>query len=235
MKKVSKKYIAMVLIGILIIVLASYFDNQILLFFKTFLSPESIKNWLLSFGKFGIIVFILLQVLQVVAFFIPGEIVQAAGGFVYGAMMGTVLSFIGILIGSIITFYITRIYGLKVLRKIMKDDSYKKLLNVLNRPQNDLILFILYLIPGIPKDILGFVAGITKISLIEFIALSMVGRIPGIFLMNYVGSSMSNHSYIKSLFILGVATILFIIGIWKKDNIIEYFSKNKKEVLEKVL
>lgn len=235
MKKVSKKYIALVLIGILMMVLASYFDNQISLFFKVFLSPEYIKNWLLSFGKLSIIVFILLQILQVVVFFIPGEIVQAAGGFVYGTMMGTILSFVGILIGSVITFYITRRYGLKVLKRIMKDESYKKLLNILNRPQNNLILFILYLIPGIPKDTLGFVAGVTKITLLEFIVLSMVGRIPGIFLMNYIGSSISSHSYIKSFLILGIATVLFIIGIWKKDGILDYFSKNKKEGLEKVL
>lgn len=227
MKRISNKNI---IIGVffLFMVLIIHYNGQILNIYSYFRDPEIIKNWLLSFGKMSTVVFILLQIFQVVVFFIPGEIVQAAGGFVYGTIMGTILSFIGILIGSVITFYLTRKYGLKIIRKIMRAENYKKLIKLLNKPKNKIILFTLYVIPGIPKDSLGFVAGVTNISMVNFIILSMIGRIPGILLMNYLGASISSHSYIRTIIMLLVTVLVFITGIWKKDSIIDYISQNRK-------
>lgn len=90
-------------------------------------------------------------------------------------------------------------------------------------------MLILYLIPGFPKDILGYVAGITKISAKNFILYSTIARIPGIVMSSFIGSNLYSRDYTTVIIAIIVAAAIFIFGTLKGKDIINYFSKKKYE------
>lgn len=192
-------------------------------FTKIFLNPAFIRSWIISFGHYSFLVFILLQVFQVVIFFIPGEVIQVAGGYVFGSIFGLLLSITGIMCGSILTFWAARVFGDKFLKRILPSKDYKKIKALIDRPKNKLILFILYLFPGFPKDVLGYVAGITPIRLTEFITLSTIARLPGIIVSTYMGSNLFHKNYDMVLVVTGIVIVLLGIGFYFKDKIENYF------------
>lgn len=217
-----KKYIIYILITSIILYLAYFLLKKYTSFYY---DPVSIKKYILQFGKFGFIFFIFMQIVQVILFFIPGEVVQIAGGYLYGTIIGTVLSMTGILIGSVATFMIARKFGNTLLEKILPEKDFIKIKNLINKPKNKKIIFILFLIPGFPKDIVGYVCGITSIKLRTFALLASIGRIPGIIISNYFGSKLYNNNYYAIFIVVILTAILLIISIKKGDKIIELIEK----------
>lgn len=187
--------------------------------------PILIKKYVLRFGRFGFIFFILIQVFQVILFFIPGEITQIAGGYIYGTIIGTLLSMIGITLGSIATFIIARKYGDRLLEKILPQKEFVKIKNLINKPKNKKIVFILFLIPGFPKDIVGYVSGITRIKLRTFIILASIARFPGIIISNYFGSNLYHNNYIAVSVIVVITIALLVLSFKKGDKIIDMIEK----------
>lgn len=96
--KKYKSYIVLAIILFILIAVAYEYYNKYMYIFR---DPNKIKNWIMSYGKYGVVVFLFVQFLQVVAFFIPGEIVQIAGGYIYGTLFGSIISILGITFGSI--------------------------------------------------------------------------------------------------------------------------------------
>lgn len=207
-------------IGILAILLLNI---DVLKNIKYFEDPVLIREWIKSYGDFSSVAFILLQIVQVIIFFIPGEVIQVAGGFIFGAFWGFVLSMIGIVLGSLLTFLIARTVGERILRKIIPDRHFVKLEALINKPRNKLILFILYLIPGVPKDILGYVSGITPIGTKEFILISSSARIPGILASVFLGSKLYDKNYVMVIAAVLMVVIIFAVVIFYKEKIINKF------------
>ena len=158
--------------------------------------PEALKLHIESYGTYSIFVFLGLQVLQIVFFVIPGEIFQIAAGYVFGPILGFVLCFIGSIIGGTINFYIARIAGRNYVENLIsvknnwlidKLTKFKDKPNFERRISRD--IFFLYLIPGVPKDVLGYICGVTEIRYIHYIIASNLGKIPALFLSTFFGSS----------------------------------------------
>lgn len=198
-------------------------------YIKTYYEPEHVKEWIMSFGQLSFLVFIALQLLQVILFFIPGEVVQVAGGYIFGTFLGAALSLFGITLGSVATFLIGRKYGSSLLQKILPQKDYEKTRELIDKPKNRMIIFILYLLPGFPKDVLGYVCGITPIKLKWFIIFSTLARIPGIVISTFVGSNLYEQNYL----IVGIAIVLMVavlvVGLLKGDKILERFKVKSKQ------
>jgi uncharacterized membrane protein YdjX (TVP38/TMEM64 family) len=215
-----KKTLLFVLIGVLIICLLYVCFGK---YIKPYTNPVYIKAWIISFGRLGYIVFIILQILQVVISIVPGEVVQGAGGYIFGTTLGTALSIFGIMLGSIITFLIARYFGNKLLVRILPEKAYMRVKSLIDRPKNRLIIFILFLIPGIPKDILGYASGVTPIKLGEFILFSTIARIPGVLVTSYVGSNLYYGNYTTVIAASIVMVLLLIVGALRGERVIEWF------------
>lgn len=176
-----------------------------------FKSPEQIKELILGYGSFSFLAFIVIQILQIIIFFIPGEVVQIAGGFVFGPIFGFVLSIIGILIGSAFTFQISRILGKPFVEKICNKSNSWLIQKLEKNAHNDKgvakVIFILYLIPGIPKDLLGYICGISDITLKQFLILSTVGRTPALLFSCFFGHSIGLDS-VSTLIMLTIAFVI---------------------------
>ncbi|MGL5616444.1 MAG: TVP38/TMEM64 family protein, partial [Sarcina sp.] len=153
-----------------------------------FTNIDEFKEVILSYGSFSFLAFLFIQILQIVLFFIPGEAVQVAGGYIFGPYISFLLCISGAVIGSAITFLVTRKFGKPFLQKICGKDNLwlvKKLDSSKSGEKKHnshrKLIFALYLIPGVPKDLLGYICGVADISLKDFLILSTVGRAPALF------------------------------------------------------
>ena len=220
-----KKYRTLIFIVILIIItlVLGYKYRGYMFMLK---NPEEFKNFIASFGFYGVFVFVLSQFLQVAIFFIPGEIIQAAGGWIYGALGATILSLIGIIIGSIFLFLLSRKYGRPLVEKFTSEKQFKSIEAALSSKKVNLIVFLIYFLPGIPKDSIILACGISKISLKEFLIYSTLGRIPLLVLSCYFGSTMLSCNKILLFFMILVIVIIFLIGVLKGEYLLKKLSNN---------
>ncbi|GAA0081778.1 TVP38/TMEM64 family protein [Clostridium sporogenes] len=198
--------------------------------FAVLKDPRNIKNIILSYGSYGIIVFLLFQIIQVVAFFIPGEVIQITGGYIYGTLLGGVYSLIGITLGSVFVFLLAQMYGRPLVNKIISKKDLKFFDRLLNIGSVKLIVFLLYLIPGIPKDALGYICGISDIKFKDFFILSTLGRIPGVLASAYFGANIHAGNRTILITVGVISSLLFIIGVLKGEKIIKKIGKNIREL-----
>ncbi|WPX09640.1 TVP38/TMEM64 family protein [Anaerocellum danielii] len=219
--KIVLNIIAIFLFVIVIVLVGVKYSKQIILLTS---SPSKFKDWVLSFGNFGVLVFILFQILQVIVSVIPGEAVQVSGGYIYGTLAGTLYSLTGIMIGSVIVFYLARLLGYNLIKKVVSEKSLEKFYFVINSPKIEALIFLLFLIPGIPKDVLVYIAGLSPIKPINFFIITAIARFPGIFFSSYFGSNLEKKNYGVAITVAVVAIVLFIIGFVYHEKILEKIS-----------
>lgn len=187
---------------------------------KLISKPDQFRELLASYHSISILVYIFFQILQVVIAVIPGEVVQLAGGYVYGTLLGTIYSMAGILLGAVMAFYISRLLGYSLIKNIMPDERLDKMRALINSPKSEVTIFLLFLIPGIPKDILVYIAGITPIKPTTFFTIFAIARFPGILGASYIGANIQERDYLPVIIVSTIACILFVIGFLKKEVII---------------
>lgn len=153
------------------------------------------------------------QFLQVVIFIIPGEITQFAAGYVFGAWRGLLYSAIGILLGSAFNFYLARFVGRPGLRSIISPATLARVDAQFAKARTKSAMFLLFLLPGAPKDILCYGAGFSHMSLSEFLVISGLGRLPALFASILVGSRVYHRDLI-SLSIIALVVAGVILGYY---------------------
>lgn len=202
-------------------------------FTKMAAEPEKLHDMLNTFGWKGILIFIALQILQVVVAALPGQFIQIAGGYIYGPWLGTLYSLVGISIGSVIVFCVAKFLGYRLVKLVASKEQLDKLSFMVNNEKSEIGVFILYLIPGLPKDVFTYIAGITPIKAASFFIVMMLGRLPALFGSAYIGSSMQEGNYSAAIIVGAAAVILFAAGLLLKDKIIAklrelVYMRNKK-------
>lgn len=182
--------------------------------------PERFSEFLASYGAVSALIYIAIQVTQVVIAVIPGEIIQIGGGFVFGTALGTLYSVIGIFLGTLIVFYTTRLLGFSLVKTFIPQNKIQKFDFLINNPKSEIAMFILFLIPGIPKDTLVYIAGLTPIKPLNFLLICMIGRFPGLLGSAYIGANLQQKHYLLVTIISAIALVLFVVGIIVKDKVI---------------
>jgi uncharacterized membrane protein YdjX (TVP38/TMEM64 family) len=190
-------------------------------YFYILKDPERIKVYVMSFGKFGYLVFLMIQIIQVIAFFIPGEIIQIASGYIYGTFLGTITSVIGISIGSIIVYGIAYRFGRPFVEKIISERNLKLFHRILEIGSMKYIIFLVYLIPGLPKDVLAYFCGISDLKFKDFAIYSTLGRIPGIAISSYFGANLLTGNNVTLIIIAITMSIIFVLGVIRGEKIIK--------------
>lgn len=171
MKSKSKLILnILTIIGIVAVIFFIYFavkerwflDNQILL--------TKIK----SFGLLAPLCFILIQIVQVVLPVIPGGASCLVGVMAFGAVGGFIYNYVGLVLGSICSFLLSRKFGMSIINKLFKEKDIKKALDKINNSKYDLIFFLIILLPGLPDDLFCYISGITKMSLKKFTLIILI-------------------------------------------------------------
>ena len=170
---------------------------------------EGIREALLSKGVFAPLIFIALQILQVLIAPIPGEASGILGGYLFGALPAFVYSSIGLTIGSMLAFVIGRLLSDLVRRRLEHAAIYKRFNHLVSKG-DFAIPFVLFLLPGFPKDSLAYLLGMSHMPLPVFLFITAVGRIPGTLLLSFQGAEIYQGDYLKFAILLAISALVAI-------------------------
>ncbi len=175
-----------------------------------FMDRERLSQFLTSYGALSVVVFVFLQIAQVVISPLPGDVTGLLGGYLYGPFLGTVYSTIGLAIGSWIAFFLARFLGLPFVERMVRPSTIRKYDHFLDH-KGRAITFIFFLIPGFPKDTLCYILGLSHMRTRDFLILSTTGRVLGTIILSVQGSSLREDQDVLFFILLGV-TVLIILG-----------------------
>lgn len=195
---------------------------------------DALRDYIAGFGGTAIFIFILFQFLQVVVLPVPGSVSIAVGVALFGPFRSALFSFIGILLGSIVAFFIGRVVGYKAVCWIVGKDDLDKWLNKV-KGKDYLLLSIMFLLPLFPDDILCFVAGLSSMTWIYFIVMIVITRAISVLTTSYSLDLIPFNTW-WGLLIWGVIIAIIIITFWlvcKYSDKIDAFIKRKFSFLNK--
>lgn len=224
---VRKRYLA--LGGIIIFLgLMVYLTIIFMPFIKHLVeNSDQFKEYLQSFGSWGVVVFILLQTAQVVLPAVPGEVIQFAGGYVYGIWPGTLYNVLGILLGMSIAFSLSRLIGLPLVRYLVPEEQLRRFDFIFVHHRAEIIVIILFFIPGLPKDFLTYIAGLTPVRPLPFIVFTTIARLPANIAATYMGANLIGGNTTIVIIMAAVVVILFALGIVYRQAILDFLRSFK--------
>jgi len=190
-----------------------------------FSNPQHLRSWVELWGPGAPLAYIGLQVLQVVIFALPGEVVQIAGGWLFGFWAGSLWSILGIALGSTAAFGLARFLGTSFVRRIAGHHALVRFEGMMAAPQFVGTLFFLFLIPGIPKDILCYVAGLSRVRYLAFLSLSSIARVPGILGSSLMGKALYQGEWLLLAVASAVILLLFGIGWCLREPVFQWISR----------
>jgi len=163
-----------------------------------------------------------LQVLQIIIFIIPGQFINMAAGWLLGFPAGFLLSLAGAAAGTVITYYLSIILGQSAMRVLIEPQKFNKFLERLNSERAYIAVLILYMVPGLPKDFMGYVAGVSNMKFLPFLVLSLIGRAPALAVSIMTGSMIHKESYIGVILLAALMVVLFVIGLINRNRLINF-------------
>jgi uncharacterized membrane protein YdjX (TVP38/TMEM64 family) len=191
--------------------------------FKHFFYVPRLRDFILSFGAYSQVVFVIIQALQVLFAPVPGEVTGFVGGFLYGKVIGTLLSTLGLAVGSVIAFEVTRVFGRRLVSKVVRQEAMARFDHfVTHRGLH--IAFVLFLIPGFPKDSLCYLLGLTHMRRLDFILMNVFGRLPGTLILTFQGEALRTHRYHEFFTLLVGSVLLTAVLYFLRNGIIHFFS-----------
>ena len=189
-----------------------------------FLNKEKMTDFLNSLGPLSSIGFIFLQAAQVIISPIPGEVTGLIGGFLYGKFLGIVLSTIGLTIGSWAAFILSRSFGRPFAEKFVKKETMARYDYLLHH-KGAFLVFLLFLIPGFPKDYLCYILGLGHLTTKEFLIISTIGRFMGTVLLTLGGNYIRHHQYYRFFLLSGIAIVFILLSMVYRDKIEKLFRR----------
>ncbi|WP_238650565.1 TVP38/TMEM64 family protein [Paenibacillus piscarius] len=222
-KRVSKVLLACV--GLVITIVFIRYLPELL---RLTMSLDAFRDYILSTGKLGPVMLVLFQILQTVIAPIPGEVVQIAGGYIYGTTLGAVYVTGGMMLGAMIAFYFTRFLGGSFIERLLQKDKFKWMRGMMDNNKFSIFLFIIFIIPGFPKDMFIYAAGLTTMKPLRFFMILLIARFPWLLASVSVGANIYDKNYGPTIVISVISVIAFILGLIYKDKLIHKLSSFKR-------
>lgn len=187
--------------------------------------PDQYRAWIDGKGLWGQLSFIAMVFFQVVVAIIPGEPLEICAGYAFGTLEGTVLSLIGIALGSAAVFMLVRTLGVKLVEVFFSVEKIRSMRFLRESRKRNTLAFIIMLIPGTPKDLISYFAGLTDMKLSEWLIITTVARIPSVVTSTIGGSALAQQDYLFATIVFAVTAVISIIGILIYNRI----SRRKEE------
>lgn len=187
---------------------------------------ERLINDVRNAGPVGVLILLGLQFLQIVVAFIPGEVVQVAAGMLYGPWLGALVVLLGCIISSAFVFALVHKLGAPFVQNMVPTKYLNKFRKFEMTGKLNIIVFVLFLIPGLPKDTFTYLVPLTDMRMRTFLLLSNVGRIPGILVSTYAADGLIEGRVVESVVIFAVAAVIAILGIVFRERILGFFEKH---------
>ena len=187
------------------------------------------KEFILSYGHIGGIIAIVFQFIQIVIPFLPGEVIQISIGYVYGVFLGSIYLLTGTMLGTVAVFYASRIIGYPIVKVFVSEKKMEKFNFLANSNKIEITMFVLFLLPGIPKDILVYLAGLTPIKPIRFFVISIVSRTPAIIVSAYIGINFAEGDFRSIIIMVAVVVVFLAVGFIFRNRILSLINKDSSK------
>ncbi len=184
-----------------------------------------LKATVRSWGWMGPFVFMLIQALQVIISPIPGEATGLAGGFLFGVSLGFFYSTIGLTAGTLACFGIGRWLGAGFIQRFVADHHWEKM-GFIVEAEGAIVCFILYLIPGFPKDIISYLFGLSPMPFWVFTVVSTLGRAPGTWILSAQGGQMAAGRVWELALLMAIVAAIAIPVYYYRERILGFFRRN---------
>lgn len=228
MKKNTKRVLRIILIIAAVLVLA-LLTMKFFIPIASLLGTEDGRMEILhkveSYGIFAPLVFAALMALQIVIAFIPGGPLELIAGMLFGGIKGTIFTMLGAVAGTLAVYGLVRIFGKPLVHLFVSEEKMQQFSILHDEKRLEFWVFVLFLIPGIPKDLLTYIVPLTSMRPLRFVLLANLARFPAIAASVFMGDSLTEGRYWLCLVIAGVAAVLAVIGYRLKNSIL----KNKGE------
>ena len=190
-------------------------------FIKNLQNPqyrEMFSVWVAGLGFKGILVLFGIQVLQIVVAVIPGGPVELIAGAAYGVWKGILIVELGCAVATILVFSLVRKFGLPLVRRFFGDDMINTWGFLSSEKKTALVTFVVFLIPGTPKDILTYLVPLSRLSLVQFTLISVVARFPMILSTAVMGDAAMQGKWVMFLVVFGLTAVTGILGIQLRER-----------------
>ncbi len=197
--------------------------------FKGIFSPDGVDTVIERIrdkGAFGVVILLALQFIQVVVAFIPGEVTQMAAGMLYGPLWGSILILFGCAISSAFVYLIVHKLGAPFVKDMVPEKFLKKFEDFEHTGRLGIIVFILFLIPGLPKDTFTYLVPLTDMKVKPFVAITTIARTPGVVLSAYAADGLIDGNIWTSVVIFGVLILLAILALIFSNRIMDFLSRH---------
>lgn len=212
--------ISIAVVLILLVLISVFIGNWLGSFSNT-----EFTEYIQSFGALSWVVLLVIQFLQVFIALIPGELVETAAGFILGPLWGTVICYLGVALASTIVFLLTRKFGIKLVEVFVSRDKINELRFLNTERKRNLLIFLLFFIPGTPKDLLTYFVGLTDIQLGSFLLLSLVARFPSVISSTAGGYLLGEGNYVGAIWLYAITGAVSLAGLAGYN----YYLKRKKD------
>ncbi len=225
----KKRIIAIVSLAVIFAIMALITYVAIDRFTTTGATAESFESFIEGYGWWGRFVAVGIQFLQVFIALIPGEFVEVGLGLAFGAVEGTVICLAGVALASSAVFALVKRWGVKVAELFVDVTKINSLKFINSEKKLNYLVFILFLIPGTPKDLLTYVVPLTRMKMSEFLIISMLARIPSVLSSTIGGNLFGDGKYLHGILLLVVTGVISLAGLKIYDIILKKYEARKAE------
>lgn len=194
-------------------------------FIKFFREPEAFQKWVDSFGMWGWLVCIGAMALQIIIAIIPGGAMEIGAGYAFGTMQATILCVIGSIIGCVIVFELSKALGIRFVEAFFSIEKIQNLKFLQNEKRRDILAFVIFLVPGMPKDLISYFMGLTNIKLSRWLIISTIARTPAIIVSAMGGQALGKGQYLAALIVLVVISAISVVGMFGYKYLCKHHNK----------
>ena len=228
----GKKIIAILKLILLVIIIAGIPAFLYLKYGSDVFSKDTayrVVDYLRQNSRIAFLLIIGLQIIQVVICILPGQPIQFAASYMFGVGKGFLLSIIGAIFGTIISFYLAKALGSDAMHVFFDEEKIEDYQRKLNSGRGLLLAFLIYLIPGIPKDLVSYAAGISEMRFRPFLLVATVGRSPGMLGSLLLGHYFGEQNYRAIAVLSVIVAIILLICFIKREALIGFLDRIEME------
>jgi uncharacterized membrane protein YdjX (TVP38/TMEM64 family) len=189
---------------------------------RLYVDKHFLKQTLRDWGILAPLFFMALQALQVIISPIPGEATGFLGGYLFGEWLGLLYSTIGLTVGSVAAFAIGRWLGAHYVRNLVKKETWDKL-GFIVEAEGAILCFMIFLIPGLPKDMVCYLFGISPMPLWVFTLVSGLGRVPGTWVLSAQGAHTATGNYVYVIVVTAIVVAVALPLYYYRHRIVAWF------------
>lgn len=189
--------------------------------------PEKFRQWVNGSGVLSRFAYIGMVILQIVIAVLPGEPFEIAAGYAFGAVEGTLLCLAASTLGSVMVFLLVRRFGPKLVEIFFTEDKLRRVRFLKTTPKRDFIFFVIFMIPGTPKDLLCYFAGLTDIKFSVWLLICSLGRLPAIVTSTVGGDALGTSNYWFAAIVFAVTLVISLAGLLLYKHICTKHEKQK--------